>query len=260
VGVPSRLDSVVVLSLAAVLAGCGTGARSTQTPPPPGGIQGTATFQPAYFILSLEYAPPGNESGNGYYALATTDGTIAEFTSTFAGSPTLDYDSSGDTLGTAADLGPSFAFADVNGLAASFQDTYTNTAAQDSKWSIAGAVTSTTDNVDHTQDVFFLWLNPQAVVNQTGQSSGTFAIGTPSLQNGEPEPMDIIDVSVAELSNPSLIPVGKLGPQTVNGVSGLPGLSSLCAQPAQCTPNDFATIVNFDSVIAIPSTESPLIN
>lgn len=159
--------------------------------------------------------------------------------------------------GAASDLGPSFAFATVNEQPQTFQDTYTNLAADGSQWSIVGAVTSTTDNVDHTQDVFFLWLNPQAVVSQTGAYSGTFTIGTPNQQNGQPQPMDIIDVSVAELLNPSLIPASKLGPQTVNGVSGLPGLSTLCAQPTQCTANDFANIVQLDSLLTVVSTETP---
>jgi hypothetical protein len=249
-----KIDTAIVVTLASVLAGCG-GNRATFT----GGPQGTATFQPSYYILSVEYAPPGNQSGNAYYAAATTYGPITGIGSTFVGSPTLDYSGSGNTQGATTDLvGPSFAFSSISGLPQSFQVNYTNTLAKGDTASTAGAVTSSSDPVDHTQDVFFLWLNPQVVVSQTDASTGTYTLGTPS-QGAQPEPMDVIDVSVAELLNPSLIPAAKLGSQTVNGVGGLPGLSSLCAQPAQCTASDFSTIVNFDpfSSSSVPSTEVP---
>jgi hypothetical protein len=58
--------------------------------------------------------------------------------------------------------------------------------------------------------------------------------------DGNPE--DVIDVSLEEVKNPSLIPPAKMGQQTIHGVS-LPGLSQL-------KPSDFAAIASMDPVIS----------
>jgi hypothetical protein len=57
------------------------------------------------------------------------------------------------------------------------------------------------------------------------------------------DPMDIIDVSLEEVTNPSLIPAAKLGPQIIHGVS-LPGLGKL-------QPSDFAAIASMDTVTSV---------
>src|SRR5579864_1264390 len=115
------VNRLCVLLLTATLLSCGSGSRQSNPPPPPP-PNGAATFQPSYYILSLEYAPPGNESGNSYYALQTTDGTISDFNATFVGHPGLDFNPSrSGTQGAASDLGPSFAFGSVPRLAGEFQ-------------------------------------------------------------------------------------------------------------------------------------------
>lgn len=242
--------------LCAVAFGCGGTGSAPQGNIEPK-VQGTAQFQPAYYVLSLEYAPPGDLSGNTFYAQATTYGAIADLGSAFTGSPKLQFQNAVSPQGAAPLLGPSFSLSTVPGFSQSFQGTYTNLAANGSSWSLTGAVTSVTDQVDHTQDVFFLWLNPAVSVSQTGSNIGRFQISTPVQPGGAAEPMDVVWVSVAELLNPGLIPPSKLGPQTVNNVTGLPGLSSLCADPSQCIASDFAPIVSLDPLVSVAATNDP---
>src|SRR5207248_10482787 len=92
------------------------------------------------------------------------------------------------------------------------------------------------NSVDHAQDQVFIWLNPMVVVTPTSTTSANYSLSTPIGSNGQPEPMDIVNINVVDMQNPSQIPIGTLQPQTRNNVSGLPGLADICANPVPaCT-------------------------
>ena len=173
---------------------------------------------PSYKILSILYDSPGNKSSNGY-TNTTTNTLTTTISKTFSNANTVSV--SGTFVG--------------NGLGVSFTgstSTQDSHSVQFSTSNGAGASLGSVGNsVDHTQDQFFIWLNPMVVVTPTSTSSANYSLSTPIGSNGQPEPMDIVNINVNDLQNPSLIPIGILGPQTRDNVSGLPGLANICANP-----------------------------
>src|SRR5262249_50442595 len=127
-------------------------------------------------------------------------------------------------------------------LGATFAETGTMTHATTfsvtSTTSGGSQLSSTNDAIDHSQDRFFLWLNSLVTVSQTGATTATYTVGT---ANGDP--VDVIDVSLAEVNNPTLIPASKMGSQIIHGVT-LPGLSALKA-------SDFDAIAKMDAVTSL---------
>ena len=122
---------------------------------------------------------------------------------------------------------------------------------------------SVSQPVDHSQDQFFLWLNPQMTFTSGNNTSATYSVGTVNSQ-----PMDIVNVNTAGLQNPSLIPLSILLPQTVQPGVVLPGLANICANPLppdQCTqanacgcvPSDFASILAKDPLIGVSDLVAP---
>ncbi len=203
---------------------------------------GSANFSPSSLVLTILYAPPGNAS-TVEFDQSNSEGTTTSGSDTFAKGTSLTFTAKGGILGTGADASASFGASLSTQSNNSFQITATSTEGEQIK--------SVSDNVDHTQDRFFLLLNPWVTVTQTGFDTGTYTVGT---KDGEP--MDIIDVAVAELQNPGLIPPGKLGNQTIGGFV-LPGLSSLCAQPTHCVAGDFAQILALDPLVSADTTQPP---
>ena len=201
---------------------------------------------PTYKILSILYDAPGNRSSNGYTD-TTTNTLSTSIAQTFSNATTISV--SGTFLGNGGGVSWSGS--------TSTQDSHQ---VQFSTSNGAGASLSSVGNsVDHTQDQFFIWLNPMVVVTPTGTNSANYSMSTPLDSNGQPQPMDIININAADLQNPSQIPIGVLQPQIRNNVSGLPGLASICANPVPactsapcgCVPSDFATILAADPLLSI---------
>lgn len=207
-------------------------------------VPGVNVFYPKYYVLSLLYAPPGNASSSGLTDTAT-QGATSGISESF-------------TQGTSFTAGFNFlngiiGISDTSGMSAS--TTYTSSFTTTTSNASGLTLKSTSNSIDHSQDTFLLWLNPMVVIGQTGPASGVYFLNTP-LVNGQNQPADVMTVSVKELLNPSLIPASKLGTQLINGAS-LPGLSSLCANPNQCTAADFASIIPYDPLAAANPTVPP---
>jgi hypothetical protein len=186
-----------------------------------------AIVHPAFLVLTLLYAPPGNLSSSGF-TQGTTQGTTTGISSSFGSGTTVSIDMSGGLFGTGATASASFGVSSSSQSSQGFQISATSTS--------GSQVKSATDYVDHSEDRFFLWLNPELVVQETGPTTVTSTVRT---ANGLP--MDIIDVNVHELQNPGLIPPWKMAPQVIGGYT-LPGLSNLA-------PADFMTILSLDPLI-----------
>jgi hypothetical protein len=216
----------------------------------------TATIFPKYHILSLLYDAPGNQSYNGFND-TTFYGTTNSIGNSFSSGITFTFTASGGFFGIGGGSSSSVGFTQGYGTTNSFTDTIT---------SGQGLVLDSTRNpIDHTNDTFWVWLNPLVSVTQTGPSTATYAVSPPSGQV-----MDAVRVSVAQLQNPSTIPLSILEPITINGVV-YPGLSNLCAHPlppSQCTqanacgcvPGDFNQpngILSQDPIISITGNTPP---
>jgi hypothetical protein len=193
-----------------------------------------AIMRPNFLILSLLYAPPGNASSAGY-SQGQSQGVSTSISNSFGMGETLSFSASGGFIGQGS-LGVSFGVSGNTQNSQSFQVTTSTTQGSQLK--------STSDAADHSQDRFFLWLNPQVTVTQTGLNTGTYSVAPPPGQ-----PMDIIDVNVHELQNPSLIPPSKMGPQLIHGMT-LPGLAGLTAA-------DYSSILSLDPFINLDPTAPP---
>jgi phage tail sheath gpL-like len=217
-------------------------------------------FRPSFVILSVLYDPPGNASNNGF-TNNKSQAVQATIQQTFDSNTQLSFT---QTLGQDSDpfqfgIGEAIIFDQQVQASNSFQETLTNGSGVQ--------INSAADPINHYQDRFFLWLNPEFSVAQTGTNTGMFGVRIQQDASGNPQPMQVVDVSVAELLDPTQIPLVKLQPQVIDGVT-VPGLSNICAHPTSCTisnacgcvPSDFAAIVQQDPLVfpadqtAAPST------
>jgi hypothetical protein len=183
-----------------------------------------AKFELPFFVVSLIYDPPGNASSNGFTDSAS-DGTTATISASFAANDTESFmETDGEDF--TFTQGESVSFTAMVGASASFQETLTAASGIQDQ--------SVQDPVNHYQDRFWLWLNPRVTVTQTGTTTGNYSMGTHLDANGNPEPVDILDVTVAELLDPNQIPLDKLQPRIIDGFT-VPGISSICKNQVACT-------------------------
>lgn len=70
------------------------------------------------------------------------------------------------------------------------------------------------------------------------------------------QPQDVLDLSIAEMQNPSQIPAEKCNPHVVDGVT-VPGVCSVCANPSSCIAGDFAPIIAADEFVPGNVTLNP---
>jgi hypothetical protein len=219
-----------------------------------GTAYGTQVLPPKYKIVSILYSPPGNASTNGY-SNAVSAGDTTSIGQTFAESQMAQVTFTGGLSPNQVTFGVIFGFGSSTGTSDSFQTTYQGVTQTQ--------LGSTRQPIDHTQDQFYLWLNPAVTVKQTSANAVSYSLGT---VNGQP--MDIINVNAAGLQNPALIPLAVLLPQTVEPGVTLPGLANICANPLPppnctqanacgCVPNDFAAIVAEDPLIGTSQMTPP---
>jgi hypothetical protein len=209
---------------------------------------------PKYYVLELLYAPPGNTSSAGF-----TNGTTNSTTSSVGNNFT-----SGNTVSYQVNLGFGGDKVSYGSSSGTSTSTMSSAAFQSSLASQTGSTLKSTVNpITHTQDQFWLLLNPQIAVVQTGSGAVEYSVSTASGQSA-----DVVNVSVAELQTPSLIPLSVLETQT-DPVTGLPlpGLKNVCAKPLAdnactqanacgCVASDFAQITPLDALLA-NSTVNP---
>ena len=252
-----------------------TGTNFVITFHPQSGGSGSATFQadatftvyPAYKVIHIVYIPSGNKSFVGYNT-TITNGTTSKISDSFQ-STTSGGVSVGFTLNIGATAenpkgfgsvgsssGVDFGFSSTTGDSSSFTESVSS--------SSNVQFFSTSDNLDHTKDQIFVWLNPAVTLTQTGPSTIAYSLGVPAADIGtDPNKtpvMDVVSATVAQLRDPTKMDVGQLVPSTQDGVT-VPGLLCLCknAVPANtctqslvgqngcgCAASDFADIVAQD--------------
>jgi hypothetical protein len=232
----------------------GNGTITLSTNGSNGVITISANVFPSYHILTLLYDPPGNQSDVGV-TNTTFYGVTNSIGSTFTAGNTLTYTTSGSIFGIGGGTSSSVSFSKAFGVTNAFTDTISSGASL--------TLPSHRNPIDHTNDLFWIWLNPQVTITQTGSNAATYTLAPPSGQ-----PMVAVRASVAQLKTPTVagfLPI--LEPQVINGVT-YPGLSNICAHPlpaAQCTQanacgcvaSDFTQILNQDPIRAITSNTPP---
>jgi hypothetical protein len=210
---------------------------------------------PKYYILSLLYAPPGNDSSNGY-SNSTTYGTTTTVSQSFQEGVSTTFTTSAGFLGSGGTLGWTFGSSTMTGSSEAFGWTVSD------GQGVALNAVGPSNAINHSQDTFVIWLNPEVTFEPTSTNAMNYGIGTPPQSTSEPDPgapqgMDVVTVSVAELQNPGLIPASVLGSQHLADGEVLPGLSSICANPNACVASDFTAIVQSDPLVGFSPTQNP---
>ena len=203
----------------------------------------TEQAAPAYQIMSILYDPPGSSSSSGF-TNTTSAGATNSTVHNFSTSDTVTF--SGGVGGFSGSITYNNTFSNMSTQA--YQTTYSA--------SSQSQLFSAKQDIDHTQDQFFLWVNPTINVTQTGANVGYFSLAnldsSGSYVNNN---MNIVNVSVAEMLNPPTIPLYVLEAVTVSPGVTLPGLENVCAHPlpvAQCTQANACGCVasDFTNIIA----------
>jgi len=207
--------------------------------------------QPNYYVLELLYAPPGNTSSAGF-TNGTTQSTTTSVGNNFQSGTSEMFQV---TLGFGGDK-ESFGQSSGTSTTTSNSSTFSNSL----QTNTGSTLKSTEDPIDHTQDQFWLLLNPQVAIVQALPGSVNYGMST--VNNEYP---DIVNLSVLEMLNPTLIPLSVLETQTDPTTGNpLPGLKNICANPLPdnactttnacgCVANDFSAIVGLDELASQPS-------
>jgi len=230
-------------------------ARLTET------INSPPTIYPAYQVTSIVYAPPGNQSSNGF-TTSTTDGSTTSVGSSFAAESTITFNAGWDFFSSSQSFGTTL----TEGNTEAFTETFTDATGISNK-----SNPSNPNAVNHSQDLFVIWLNPSIRLVITGSSSATYGVGTQLEANGQPEPVDSVQVT-AEVMQNNTVPANILQLQydVETGVSDLPGLASICANQSQyvnnclkgspcgCVASDFAPILALDPLLSYSTNQNPM--
>ncbi len=234
---------------------------------PSGSVSASGILYPAYKVVSIIYAAPGNYSNDGF-TNTLTDGTTLGIGNSFQAGYTETYSSGFSIFGSGSTMSWSFGASATTGSST----TVTDTIAQATGVSLAN-ISTNPNAINHTQDLIVVWVNPSVTLLSTGSSAVTYGIGTQLQSNGSAEAVDTLEVTaktmMANSSGATTVPVAILEPQDYNGET-LPGLATICANhsyyPSSCTlanqcgcvPSDFTAILATDPLLSYSSTESPL--
>jgi len=239
---------------------------------PSGTADPAAVAYPQYQVISIIYAPPGNQSSNGYTD-TTTDGTTTSITQSFTSGSTSTFTTGFSFLGIGASASTSFGTSQTIGNTSAF----TETMADSTGW--ANASSGGSNQISHLNDLFLIWVNPAIEIVSTASNTWLYSVGTQLQTAGDPDPgspevQDIVEVFASAMSangsGATTVPLEALVPQVVDGQT-LPGLAVICANhsyyPNSCTqanqcgcvPNDFKTILAQDPLLNYTSTE-PILN
>jgi hypothetical protein len=178
-------------------------------PPPTTGL-----VAPAYYLVTILYAPPGNKSKASYFA-GSSAGTTTN---------TADLFGIGTKVGITGNVTATADYQFTQQTAQSFQVTKTTKTELDTN--------SVADQIRHGQDTFYIWINP--IINYTQEQSPGLPINI-SLGTAGGADMTVVPFTADELAHRETIPDYKL--QYLHNF----------------TDNDFAQILSADPWVASPS-------
>lgn len=229
----------------------------------------SGTIQPAYQVVSILYAPPGNKSTSGI-ANGVNDGTTTTYGDSFTSSQTTT-----DTVGIKSFL----TIGGYYGTSTSSSNSYQFVSQwQDATSLLTDVMSNTTlnpngyDAIDHTLDGIVLWLNPlvTVVTNEDTNSQISYSVSSQSTPGTSSLYADIMTVPAREMmpntSGATTVEPSILNPQQIPGTSSkMPGLATICknlnlteynsangcqmGDQCGCTPADFAQIVAQDALL-----------
>jgi hypothetical protein len=235
----------------------------------------TVTMTPAYKVASIIYAPPGNKSQDGF-TNTTTNATTTNIGSSFSQGTTTSIGVGFKLGGIGITASAMFGVTDTPSNSTAFQESFTNSSGTANQ-----SNTSAPDAINHSNDLFLIWLNPQVTVFGNESAPVGYGIGTQPLANGDTATPDIIPVSAAAMEANSAgitsVPTPKLGQQKTEQ-GWMPGLASVCKNLIQseynppsgppstcglqdqcgCTPADFLPILQTDPLLFSQGLSNPV--
>ena len=163
---------------------CSAGGVCLPLPPPTTGM-----VAPAYYLVTILYAPPGNKSKASYFA-GSSAGTTTN---------TVDLFGIGTKVGITGNVIATANYQFTTQTAQSFQVTKTTKTELDTN--------SVVDPIRHGQDTFYIWINP--VINYTQEQSPGLPINI-SLGTAGGADMTVVPFTADELTHKETIPDYKL--------------------------------------------------
>jgi hypothetical protein len=235
-------------------------------------------------VTSIIYAAPGDLSSDGYTD-TTSLGTITTVGSSFTYGQSITFtEGFGDCTIGCVSASESFGVSASSSSSHAFAETYT-----DGTGVSNASVKSNPDAINHNEDLFLIWVDPQVTVVGTPPTPNTYSVAVEPTANGQTPLPDILEITAlvmeANSAGVTTVPATWLN-QQYNTETGqyTPGLANICknvktteynagtctlADQCGCTAADFAPILQQDPLLyyngitkplsPYPNTVSPLV-
>ena len=209
-------------------------------------------FFPTYKVISILYAPPGDQSSQGY-TTSTTNGTTTTVGSTFTYSSNSEIGVSSTVDGITGSAGGTTGFSFTTIYSSSETQTFTDADTYSNNNNTLAYYNPNSSNVaNHNLDEILVWLNPEVVVNGTGEVPSAFSLTAAPILDYSAAIADMIGVAAQDMEptttntvtprNPNgavgvtTVLVAVLDPQEIEGNNDtptfMPGLATVCANQA----------------------------
>ena len=171
----------------------------------------TGFIKPKYMIVGMYYVPPGMKSSAGYTS-GFVNGTVTSSSTSYQNT---ESQSVSVTTGYSASVGAAKAAYKITASASGAwsqtttdSQTLTVSQTQTTGYTLPGSSASK-NGIDHGEDVVWVWLNPEVSLNFV-QNIGVTINGYFFDPSDPAQGMDVVQLTVNELRNPSLIPTDLL--------------------------------------------------
>jgi hypothetical protein len=191
------------------------------TAPPPGT---DGWFQPRYILIGVIYAPPGNLSSVSYQS-----------NSTFGSTQDV-----GEAFGTGWSVG--FTLGGVTTTTAETNTTTTDQSFTISKsQGVSVGMPSDEDVVDHDQDKFYIWTNPQIKFSQPYATVPSLTLNLVPADPSQPDPTRLVTVKTVRGADPDIYHVmdGWTDADKKNLLAQDPFVAQPTVDPVEADPQRF---------------------
>jgi len=284
---PSGLDTLMGNPIGCTLDFTATSSSSGTATLDPTNCQETTLLKPAYQVVSILYDPPGNKSQAGFMETAQY-GTTTTVGSNFTAGTSVSFTEGASFLGTGASMSETFGTSVSTTSSSALQETFSDSTG------VANMNESyNPDAINHNQDIFLVFLNPEVQIHSVGGNPINYGVLIPPPINGQDSIVDILPVSAnvmeANSAGVTTVPLSVLVPQNLepsNPSELWPGLGAICANNAiykqqiiddeqavlngtippedctltnqcGCTPNDFLPILQMDPLLFYNGMNKP---
>jgi hypothetical protein len=226
----------------------------------------TTVINPAYQIVSIIYAAPGNKSQVGY-TTSTTSGITTSVSDSISDSSQLSFGGSVDAWGTGGGVTGTLGFVKTSMHGSSFSETLADAIG----W-LNPSLTGAPNAINHNQDEFVIWMDPQVLIAPTG-STWTYSVAAQTFKGAHFIQAYGTQLEADPISGQTTVDLGKLWPQQNANGPDTPGLASICrnlitaeyqnksctmADQCGCQPSDFMPVLAANPLLGYYGTTNPM--